>query len=106
MNSVKFLTKFYAMVVDYTRDEDSSTNIEQEMHEKTGYDYTYFVGDTRERSSIEGAVGTKASDAVIETVLKGKQEYQAENVVINGEKYYVAYEPFMCFELSRQSMRM
>lgn len=85
----------YAMVVDYTRDEDSSTNIEQEMHDKTGYDYTYFVGDTRERSSIEGAVGTKASDAVIETVLKGKQEYQAENVVINGEKYYVAYEPLM-----------
>lgn len=68
------------MVLDYTRDEDGSTNIEQEMHEKTGYDYTYFVGDTRERSSIEGAVGTKASDAVIETVLKGKQDYAGSRI--------------------------
>ncbi len=85
----------YAMVLQYTNGiEDGSTqNLEADMHNETGYDYTYFLGDTRERSSIDGVVGTKASDAVIETVIKQNESYQASDVVINGEKYYVAYEP-------------
>ena len=82
----------YAMVLQ-NADEEALTNLETEMHEKSGYDYTYFNGDTRERSSIEGVIGTKAGDAVIAAVLKQKQSYQAQNVVINGQKYYVAYEP-------------
>ncbi|MBO4908993.1 MAG: cache domain-containing protein [Lachnospiraceae bacterium] len=85
----------YSMVLQYTADtEDGSTDdLEIDMHNRTGYDYTYFVGDTRVRSSIDGVIGTKAGDAVIESVLKHGQSYQAQNVVINGEKYYVAYEP-------------
>ena len=89
--------KSYAMVLQYTRDDDASetSTLEEDMYNQTGYDYTYFVGDTRERSSIDGVVGTKASDAVIEAVLKNKQSYSASNVVINGEKFYVAYEPLI-----------
>ncbi len=85
----------YAMVLEYTENNDAvdTTNLENDMNGKTGYDYTYFVGDTRERSSIPGVVGTKASDVVIETVIKQKNSYNAKDVVINGEKYYVAYEP-------------
>ncbi|MBQ6588829.1 MAG: cache domain-containing protein [Butyrivibrio sp.] len=92
---VKATCQTYAMVLQYTHDiDDGSTDkLEIDMHNSTGYDYTYFVGDTRERSSIEGVIGTKAGDAVIAAVLKNKQSYQAKNVVINGEKYYVAYEP-------------
>ena len=92
---VKATCQTYAMVLQYTHDiDDGSTDkLEIDMHNSTGYDYTYFVGDTRERSSIEGVIGTKAGDAVIAAVLKNKQSYQAQNVVINGEKYYVAYEP-------------
>ena len=92
---VKATCQTYAMVLQYTRGiEDGSTdNLEIDMHNETGYDYTFFVGDTRERSSIDGVIGTKAGDAVIEAVLNQKQSYQAQNVVINGEKYYVAYEP-------------
>lgn len=85
----------YAMVLDYTVGSSQAENLEAEMHDKTGYDYTYFVGDTRERSSIEGVVGTKASDAVIDAVINNKQSYEAKNVVINGEKFYVAYEPLI-----------
>ena len=48
---------------------------------------------TRERSSIEGVVGTKAGDAVIDAVLNKGESYQAKDVVINGNKYFVAYEP-------------
>lgn len=88
--------KSYAMVLQYTRDDATDTStLEEDMYNQTGYDYTYFVGDTRERSSIDGVVGTKASDAVIEAVLKNKQSYSAANVVINGEKFYVAYEPLI-----------
>ena len=88
--------KSYAMVLEYTRDSDTSLDeLESDMNEKTGYDYTYFEGDTRARSSIEGVVGTKAGDAIIEAVIKNKESYQAQNVVINGEKYYVAYEPLV-----------
>ena len=91
---VKAACKSYAMVLEYA-DENVTSNIEQDMHQKTGYDYTYFLGDTRERSSIDGVVGTKAGDAIIQAVLKEKQSYTAQNVVINGEKYYVAYEPLL-----------
>ena len=88
--------KSYAMVLEYTRGSDTSLDeLESDMNEKTGYDYTYFEGDTRARSSIEGVVGTKAGDAINEAVLKNKESYQAQNVVINGEKYYVAYEPLV-----------
>lgn len=94
---VKATCQTYAMVLQYTHDIDdgSANSLEFDMNKNTGYDYTYFVGDIRERSSIEGAVGTKAGDKVIQTVLKGKQSYQAKNVDINGQKYYVAYEPLI-----------
>ena len=92
---VKATCQTYAMVLEYTEgSEDGSTdNLEIDMNEKTGYDYTYFEGDTRVRSSISGVIGTKAGDAVIKAVLNNGESYQAQNVVINGEKYYVAYEP-------------
>ena len=92
---VKATCQSYAMVLQYTVGDESAASLEKEMNAKTGYDYTYFVGDTRERSSIEGVVGTKAGDAIIAAVLNQKQSYQAKDVVINGEKYYVAYEPLI-----------
>ena len=91
---VKATCQTYAMVLLNSDDpENAEDDIEADLNARSGYDYTYFRGDTRFRSSIEGAVGTKAGDAIIEAVLKQKQSYQAKNVVINGEKYYVAYEP-------------
>ncbi len=90
---VKAACQTYAMVLQYTADDDSANSLESNMKKNTGYDYTYFVGDTRARSSISGVVGTKAGEAVIDAVLNKKQSYQAQNVIINGEKYYVSYEP-------------
>lgn len=79
-------------------------NMEKDLAEDTDYDYTLFIQDTRERSSIKGVVGTKASDEVIEKVLKGKQDFQADNVIINGEPYYVAYKPLMADENTAYGM--
>nr|MCR5154215.1 cache domain-containing protein [Lachnospiraceae bacterium] len=94
---VKAACQSYAMVLDYTRSSTDSelASLENDMSEKTGYDYTFFSGDTRKRSSIAGAVGTKASDVVIDAVIKKRQSFLDKNIVINGEKYYVAYEPLI-----------
>lgn len=56
-------------------------------------DITVFEGDTRAVSSIEGAVGTKASDEVIQTTLQGKNVYFSDNANVNGQPYYGYYIP-------------
>ncbi|MDE7114048.1 MAG: cache domain-containing protein, partial [Acetatifactor sp.] len=47
-------------------------------------DITVFEGDTRVQSSIEGAVGTKASPEVVETVINQGKEYFSTDVNVNG----------------------
>lgn len=56
-------------------------------------DLTVFEGDTRIESSIEGAVGTKAADEVIQKVLVDGQEYSTKNVDVNGQAYMGYYRP-------------
>lgn len=62
-------------------------------------DVTIFYGDTRRATSLrdkntgERILGTKASDAVIQTVLNEGKTYQTDSVVINGETYYAFYMP-------------
>ena len=69
------------------------------LHEKTGIDYTLFIGPTRYVTTIykagtqEKAVGTDASDAVIAAVLNGGADYFDSNVEIQGSKYYAYYIP-------------
>ena len=61
-------------------------------------DLTLFKGDTRFLTSIKDdsgkrIEGTKASDAVIQTVINEGKEYYSDDVVINGKDYYVYYIP-------------
>lgn len=62
-------------------------------------DVTIFYGDTRRATSLrdkstgERILGTKASDAVIKTVLNEGKTYETDSVVINGETYYAFYMP-------------
>ncbi len=56
-------------------------------------DITVFKGDTRIESSIDGAVGTKASQTVIDRVLNGRSEYFDTDVDVNGTAYYGYYIP-------------
>ena len=56
-------------------------------------DITVFEGDTRVESSIEGAVGTKAPEEVIQIVLKEGKEYQTRDVLVNGVDYMGYYRP-------------
>lgn len=56
-------------------------------------DVTVFEGDTRIDSSVTGAIGTKASDIVVQKVLNGQEAYFDKNVDVNGEPYYGYYIP-------------
>lgn len=60
---------------------------------------TLFFGNTRYATSLLDAktgkkiIGTTASDAVVNTVVTNKQEYQATSLVINDKNYYAYYIP-------------
>jgi len=63
-----------------------------------GVDLTLFRGDTRFCTSIldengKRIEGTKASDEVIEEVLKKGNDFSDNDVYINNERYYVYYVP-------------
>lgn len=71
-----------------------------DIKEQTGLDVTVFVGDTRILTTItdeEGnrQIGTKASDIVVEEVLKNGNTYGDSNVDILGNRYISLYIPVM-----------
>lgn len=56
-------------------------------------DITVFEGDTRVESSIEGVVGTKASEEIVEKVINQRQTYFSTDVNVNGVEYFGYYIP-------------
>lgn len=78
-----------------------STRMEQTFDTyKKNYDIdcTLFVGDTRRVTSVVGedgqkAIGTQASEEVINTVLKNGQPYFSDNTKVAGKAYFVYYTP-------------
>ncbi|MCR5273695.1 MAG: cache domain-containing protein [Lachnospiraceae bacterium] len=85
----------YAEVLELTENDSDidNTNLEQTLSDSTGFDYTFFSGNTRTRSSIAGAVGTKAADDIYQAVFVNGETYIDSDVNINDELYYVAYQP-------------
>lgn len=73
--------------------EGYTDNVDYLRNEGEYIDITVFEGDTRTESSITGAVGTKASDEVIDTVLNKKETYFDTDVTVNGTSYYGYYKP-------------
>ncbi len=69
------------------------------LHQETSIDYTLFYGKTRNLTTLfkagtqERLVGTDASDAVVQQVLNGGQDFYATNLNIEGMKYDAYYVP-------------
>lgn len=63
------------------------------LKDSMGIDITIFEGDTRIDSSIQGSIGTKASDEVIKVVIEDKKPYFSRDVDVNGVSYCGYYEP-------------
>ena len=74
-------------------------NLMDELHSKTGIDYTIFWDKTRvittliDSSTGKRIVGTDASDAVIEKCLRGGQNFYIPEVTINKQLYSGYYIP-------------
>lgn len=76
----------------------NSQELLDNIYNQNGIHSTIFYGDTRIITTIKdengnNIIGTKASQEVIDKVLKKGEHFFNENVVINGEKYYSFYEP-------------
>lgn len=82
---------------DYTVSENY--DIVDKLKKSSHYDVTIFYNDTRVTTSLTNQetgkrlVGTKASEKVIQTVLKEGKEYSDTNVIINNTPYYGYYVP-------------
>lgn len=84
--------------VVYKGDTALTDELLDKIHESDGVHMTIFYGDTRYLTSIKDSngnkiVGTKASDEVIDSVLKNGQAYISEDVDIQGVRYFATYEP-------------
>ena len=76
--------------------EAGNNDIENNLKENTGYDFTWFEGDTRKNSSLGASViGTKADSAVITQVLDNKKHFTSTKTKVAGQDYFVAYIPVM-----------
>ncbi len=74
--------------INLSQDEGFLDNLK----EKSGYDVTLFFGDTRYLTTLTDEKGnrqlnTKASDALINEVLKGGNDYQNDDVDVLGTRY-------------------
>jgi len=95
---------------DFTQNEDGlvykgnhqiseNHEIADKIKKNTDVDITIFYGDTRVATSLkdkdtkERLVGTQASDAVVQKVLKEGKGYSDVDVEVNGLKYYTYYIP-------------
>lgn len=76
----------------------ASTDIADRLRKEAGVDATIFFGDTRYMTSVidekgDRVLGTKASEKVIEKVLKQKEAFFDTNVDVVGQKYFAYYLP-------------
>ncbi len=92
------LSKFYRDSRMNTTVPFVENELEDQLKEELGYDFTWFEGDTRAHTSVITAdgkrpIGTQAAPEVIEAVINGGQPYTSTNTMVAGTAYYVAYEP-------------
>ena len=78
----------------YMDREAGDSSIEEALKNNTGYDFTWFDGDTRKNSSLGSSViGTQAADTVIAEVIGNGNQFTSTNTKVAGQDYFVAYVP-------------
>ena len=74
--------------------QKGDSNIENDLKQKTGYDFTWFEGDLRKNSSLgPSVIGSSASEEVIKEVIGHKKVYTSTKTQVAGTDYFVAYVP-------------
>lgn len=85
----------YKDIAEHLVDREPGDNeTETVLKQNSGYDFTWFDGDTRKNSSLgDSVIGTKAADTVIKAVINGGQTFTSTNTQVAGKPYFVAYVP-------------
>ncbi len=97
MQGLKAASLTYKQVLNITEHNanvDNST-LEKELHDSTGYEYTFFLGNKVERTTIEGGEGGVIEGEIADAVLSNYQTYTDANTEINGVDYMVVYQPLI-----------
>lgn len=96
MQGIQAAAESYAQVLNLTEHNDRVDNseLEAQLKESTGYEYTYFVGDIVERSTL-GGEGARMDAEIYSAISDGTGIYTGKNVAIVDEKYYVVYKPLV-----------
>ena len=84
------------IAVEESAREAGDNDLETDLKNNTGYDFTWFDGDTRKNSSLGAQViGTQAADSVISAVIRGQNTFTSRNTQVAGQAYFVAYVPVL-----------
>ena len=85
----------YKDIAIHLTDREAGDNATEELlKQETGFDFTWFDGDTRKNSSLGSSViGTKAADTVIKAVINEGQTFSSKKTPVAGTNYFVAYVP-------------
>jgi len=84
------------LLMDHSDRPEGENALESELKSNTGYDYTYFIGDTRHNSSLgTSVIGTQAAPEVIAQVINAQKTFISKNTNVAGTAYFVAYVPII-----------
>ncbi|MCR5788522.1 MAG: cache domain-containing protein [Lachnospiraceae bacterium] len=99
LDGLESTAKFYLDAkLEASEEEYPENTFEDKLKSETGYDFTWFKGDTREHTSVitaEGKrpIGTQAAAEVIAEVIGKGNPFRDNNTMVAGTPYYVAYQP-------------
>ncbi|MEE3467412.1 MAG: methyl-accepting chemotaxis protein [Eubacterium sp.] len=96
LNGLKAASKMYRDIKTVEGDKYEENTLEDKLKNDTGYDFTWFEGDTRAATSVVKAdntrpIGTQAAPEVITECLNGGADFVSTNTDVAGAAYCVAY---------------
>ena len=96
LNGLKAASKMYRDIKMSEGDKYEENTLEDKLKNDTGYDFTWFEGDTRAATSVVKAdntrpIGTQAAPEVVSECLNGGADFTSTNTDVAGAEYCVAY---------------
>ena len=96
LKGLKAASKMYRDIKLADGDKYEENTLEDKLKTDTGYDFTWFEGDTRAFTSVVKAdntrpIGTQAAPEVISECLNGGADFTSTNTDVAGQAYCVAY---------------
>ena len=96
LNGLKAASKMYRDIKIADGEAFEENTLEDKLKTDTGYDFTWFDGDTRVCTSVVKAdntrpIGTQAAPEVVTECLTGGNDFTSTSTDVAGQDYMVAY---------------